>query len=136
MNSKCLISIAIGIALAIFGVKASPYGDSYIRDGDRKNHDLFMGSSHGSDPPTVREHVEEKYEFLRKQNIERTFFAPVGQVITGIHALDQNNEGHGAEPTVTQGGIGQNSVTLRFESQRSYGIDFVVKLFTYAPHSE
>lgn len=134
--SKCFVLITIGIALSIVGSQATPYGDSYNRNENSRNHDLFIGTPRNSDTPTVREHVKEDYELLRKLTVNRTFYAPVGHVITAIHALDQNNVGDGAEATVLDGGIGQNSVNMRFVSQRSHGIDFVVKLFTFTPNSE
>lgn len=71
----------------------------------------------------------ESSRFFRTVGKTKTFTADGYSKITQVKILDKNTEGKGASAAIIAGGVGQTFVTIRFESQKGEGIDFVVELY-------
>ena len=94
-------------------------------------HDMIIGIRQIGDREFIREKIYKapsKWGF-KHQVIEKEFRSPYIRTITMIRALDQNTSGHGAEVTVTGGGVGYDYVKLKFESETFRGIDFYLEIY-------
>lgn len=49
--------------------------------------------------------------------------------INYIEAIDQGAEGPGSKVILTKGGLGQQSVEMKFTSPKSHGFSFIVEIF-------
>lgn len=76
------------------------------------------------------QHITKDASYIGKiVTVTKTFQGDGFSKITQIRALDQYSDGNGATAHFIAGGVGSNFVTIKFESQRFRGIDFVVELY-------
>lgn len=99
------------------------------------SNDLIVGSRTYDDQLVHEENIAIGASIIGKKVIhEQTIKVLTNHVITQVLALDQATGNTGAEVTVTKGGPGQDSITLRFKSQRFRGIYFNVKVYAKIKH--
>ncbi|KAG7206235.1 hypothetical protein KM043_003627 [Ampulex compressa] len=118
---KCIV-LAAFVALACNVELGSASGD--------KSHHLVVGSRLPGDKLSMKENIVKSSSWLRIVTVEKTFYVQTHERITQVQALDQKTNGNGAYASLVGGGPGHNFVTLRFKSQRSHGINFVVEIFS------
>ncbi|XP_076619339.1 putative salivary secreted peptide [Colletes latitarsis] len=94
-----------------------------------KSHNLIVGYRMSGDRLVLRQNVIKNSAWMRIVVEEKTFNTSMYDRITTVQALDQKTNGNGAYASLTAGGPGYSFVTLRFKSQRSHGINFVVELY-------
>ncbi|KAJ8708650.1 hypothetical protein PYW08_010032 [Mythimna loreyi] len=98
-----------------------------------QSHDLVVGQQSYGDV-IVYKTDEVKYAFplfIRTSNIE---YPPNGQtnnhvVITAIYIKDNKRDGSGGYPTIKAGGVGQNFVRIKLETQRGEGMNFTITIY-------
>ncbi|CAH2040635.1 unnamed protein product, partial [Iphiclides podalirius] len=65
---------------------------------------------------------------LLRRDKDYTYKDPLRRIIKGIIARDLSRTD--ASATVTEGGVGFNSVTIHFQSERGKGLNYLVLIFT------
>ncbi|XP_012535214.1 probable salivary secreted peptide [Monomorium pharaonis] len=95
-----------------------------------ESHNLIIGSRMPGDKLVFEENLVKSSSWMQIVKIERTFYVPTGQRITMVEALDQKTNGNGAYASILNGGPGHSNVTMKFKSQRSHGINFVLRLYS------
>nr|QTY40867.1 venom polypeptide precursor [Doratifera vulnerans] len=97
-----------------------------------QSHDLVLGRALPGDLILYKVN-EWKYGFpllVRTSVIE---YPELGQsnfaIITAIVIIDNNYDGHGGYPVVEAGGVGQDFVKIKLESERSYGFNFTITIY-------
>ncbi|XP_043461984.1 probable salivary secreted peptide [Leptopilina heterotoma] len=96
----------------------------------RQSHHLIVGSRLPGDSDLTRDYIYIRPELKRIITIERIINITFSNAkITQVAAYDQKSDGTGAYAVIISGGPGFQHVGLRFVSQLSRGIDFVVELF-------
>ncbi|XP_011161050.2 probable salivary secreted peptide [Solenopsis invicta] len=132
---KYIIGLIVLIA-GLLTVNSIPTnGNNILEDNEGdvvpyESHNLIVGIRSPGDRLSYTENIVKDSSWLRIVTIEKTFFVPQGERITMLEALDQKTNGNGAHASILNGGPGNNNVTLKFKSQRSHGINFVVKLYS------
>ncbi|CAB0038880.1 unnamed protein product [Trichogramma brassicae] len=95
-----------------------------------QSHDLVIGERQYNDILVYSENIALQASVVGQKVVhEQTFSAINNHVITQVVAKDSANDGTGATVTVTGGGPGHDSITLRFKSQRFRGVYFTVQVF-------
>lgn len=94
-----------------------------------KSHNLIVGSRIWGDQQLHKEVIKKDYSWFRVVDKQITFTGDGISKITQIKALDQARDGKGAEVILIAGGPDQCYATLRFESQRSNPIDYIVEIY-------
>lgn len=94
-----------------------------------KSHTLLIGSRLPGDSQQYQERIYKPSKWLRTLSFEKNFKVHPHFSITQIVAEDQSKDGNGGYAKIEKGGIGQNNVTIKFKSQRSEAVDFIVTLF-------
>ncbi|OXU24854.1 hypothetical protein TSAR_008649 [Trichomalopsis sarcophagae] len=93
-------------------------------------NDVIAGSRIPGDRLIQREEVKKDASWVgMKVTITKTFEGDKYSKISQLRALDQHSNGHGATAKIIAGGVGFSYVTIKFESERFRGIDFVVELY-------
>ncbi|KAL7303752.1 hypothetical protein TKK_0003883 [Trichogramma kaykai] len=92
-------------------------------------HNLVVGGRVWGDYLIQRVKVDKKSAWLRHVSESRTFSGDGTSRISQIQVLDQKHDGTGAYATLVTGGPGQTFATLKFKSQKSHGIHFIVELY-------
>ncbi|CAB0042586.1 unnamed protein product [Trichogramma brassicae] len=98
-------------------------------DAAVNQHNLVVGGRVWGDYLIQRVKVDKKSAWLRHVSESRTFSGDGTSRISQIQVLDQKHDGTGAYATLVTGGPGQTFATLKFKSQKSHGIHFVVELY-------
>ncbi|XP_076236329.1 putative salivary secreted peptide [Calliopsis andreniformis] len=130
MLQKLIIFLAaITVAVVITRVDSSPQINYYAANNTNKSHNLIVGFRQVGDRLVLRENIVKNSSWMRIVTVEKTFNTSRFDRITMIQALDQKTNGNGAYASVLSGGPGYSSVNMRFKSQRSHGINFVVELY-------
>ena len=94
-----------------------------------KSHHLEVGGRPFADHLLAKEHIFKSSKILRVITDTWTYSGGPYTNITFIKALDQKDNGDGAHAAIINGGIGRNTVTLKFKSERNHGIDFMVEIY-------
>lgn len=127
---KVIVFLAIVAVAAIFTeVSSVPQVGLYASNNSNKSHNLIVGYRMPGDRLVLRSRVVKNSAWLQIVTEQKTFNASRWDRITLIQALDQKTNGNGAYASILNGGPGHQNVTLRFKSQRSHGIDFIVELY-------
>ncbi|GLV43624.1 uncharacterized protein CBL_07049 [Carabus blaptoides fortunei] len=71
--------------------------------------------------------VKENYKFLQIVNRNLLFQSP--HKITFINVTDQYTNGNGGHASLLSGGIGQNKAIIQLQSQRNYGLNFIIDIY-------
>ncbi|XP_003424275.1 probable salivary secreted peptide [Nasonia vitripennis] len=126
--SAILALIAVAAAsTADFSIRASLEKQVAARD---ESNNLIVGKRHPNDKLMYQENINKRANIVGKKTIyEEVINVPRDHVITAVRALDMMTDGTGAFVVVTGGGPGQESVSLRFKSQRFHGIYFIVQVY-------
>ncbi|XP_043253334.1 probable salivary secreted peptide [Colletes gigas] len=126
---KVLVCLAI-IAVAIFATNVDSFGQpGYANNSTNKSHNLSIGYRMPGDKLVLRQNVVKTSSWMQIVTEQKTFNTSQFYRITLVNALDQKTNGNGAYASLTSGGPGYNSATLRFKSQRGHGINFVVEVY-------
>ena len=96
-----------------------------------ERHDLIIGKLVPGDILIRKYVVWKTYELFKSISITKTYKADGFSKITRVEALDRHDNGHGAKVELVDGGVGYTYVTLRFESENTRGIDFLIKLYVH-----
>lgn len=95
-----------------------------------ESNNLIVGKRQYNDKLIYQENINKKASIIgMKIILEKVINVPRDYVITEVRALDMMTDGTGAFVVVTGGGPGQESISLRFKSQRFHGIYFVVQVY-------
>nr|XP_033334143.1 probable salivary secreted peptide [Megalopta genalis] len=132
MSAKRLfVCLAIALVAVIATEVASAPGiESYANKDGNKSHHFYVGYRVAGDKLIYRENIIVDSSWLQVKSKTKTFnTTSLWEKITYVQALDQKTNGNGAYVSLISGGPGQNSVTLKFKSQRGHGINFVVELY-------
>ncbi|XP_011700837.1 PREDICTED: probable salivary secreted peptide [Wasmannia auropunctata] len=125
MSYKYIVGSAIFIA-ALLTVNTVP-----AREVSYSNkQDLIIGNRVPNDRESLKENVVKKASWNNVQIVEKTYNVSANERITMVAMLDQNTNRKGAKASVLQGGPGWSNVTVKFKSQRSERIDFIVQLYS------
>ena len=92
-------------------------------------HDLIVGSRLIGDKLVYQENIVKNGKWFQVIEFSKTFNLNKVLQITQISAKDQITNGTGAFAKVVSGGPTYNNVTMKFTSQRSYGINFLVTIY-------
>lgn len=94
-----------------------------------KSHDLVVGNRVHGDFLLEQKQVDKSAIPLWKSEQTVTIKGDGIAKITSIEIYDLKPEGQSATPSILKGGPGESFVTVQFESQRSHGIHFLVKVY-------
>ncbi|XP_011686770.1 PREDICTED: probable salivary secreted peptide [Wasmannia auropunctata] len=119
------LTVLLAVLLTVNSVPANGALDTYAD----KSHYLVVGSRVPGDRVVLRENIIKDFSWLRVVTVEKTFYAAAYERITMVEALGQKTNGNGAYVSILNGGPGHNNVTMKFKSQRSHGINFVVQVY-------
>ncbi|NP_001155164.1 venom protein R precursor [Nasonia vitripennis] len=129
--ARQLIFAALAVALAVVAVNSTPYyGGAYQQyaAAPNKSHNLIIGNRQAGDRLVYQENIVKPSKWLQVIEVKKSFNI-TGYLITQIRAMDQKTNGNGAIASRVDGGVGYSNVTLKFKSQRSHGINFVVQIY-------
>ena len=127
---KVIVFLAIVVVAAVFTqVSSVPQVGLYAANNSNKSHNLIVGYRMPGDRLVLRSRVVKNSAWMQIVTEQKTFNASRWDRITLVQALDQKTNGNGAYASILSGGPGHQNVTLRFKSQRSHGIDFIVELY-------
>ncbi|XP_024874525.1 probable salivary secreted peptide [Temnothorax curvispinosus] len=121
------LAFLVTVLLTIITVPANGSIDSYAPAN--KSHHLRVGYRMPGDRLVLKQSIVKNSGWQKVQIVEKTFNVSRFDRITMVEALDQKTNGTGAYASILRGGPGHNNVTLKFKSQRSHGINFVVQLY-------
>lgn len=93
------------------------------------NNTLVVGFKQGSDILLEQKRISEPAKRNKVLNFNRNFKVRPRHSITLVVAVDQFRNGTGSDAKIVRGGPGLNNVTLKFTSQKSQGVDFIVTLY-------
>ncbi|XP_055680155.1 probable salivary secreted peptide [Lutzomyia longipalpis] len=100
-----------------------------------QSHNIQWGNQTHYDRLLHREFVHKSSKWMQVVTHEvnwpnRTQAAQArNATITYIRAMDQYVNGKGGYATLRAGGVGFNHTEVRFKSQRSQGIDFILEIY-------
>ncbi|TGZ36158.1 probable salivary secreted peptide [Temnothorax longispinosus] len=123
------LAFLITVLLTINTVPANGSVESYV-SANQASHHLIVGFRMPGDKLVLKENIVKNSGWMQVKVIEKTFSVPRGERITMVEALDQKTNGNGAYASIKGGGPGHNNVTMKFKSQRSHGINFVLQLYS------
>lgn len=131
--ARQLIFVALAVALAVVAVNSTPYyGGAYYNQqyaaAPNKSHNLIIGNRQQGDRLIYQETIVKPSKWLQVIEVRKSINT-TGYFITQIRALDQKTNGNGAIASLVNGGVGSSNVTLKFKSQRSHGINFLVQIY-------
>ncbi|KAK0085231.1 hypothetical protein PV325_005566 [Microctonus aethiopoides] len=130
MTSKFVL---LAVILATLAIASSLYPPSaYIQQyavAPNKSHHLIAGSRLPGDRLLLQQYIVKSSSWMQITTVEKSFNVSRYEKITQIQALDQKSDGTGAYPSIVRGGPGTSNVTMKFKSQRSKGINFVVLIY-------
>jgi hypothetical protein len=95
--------------------------------GEERHHFSDCQSKPG-DRLLTEKFIVRSYKFLGYTS-SGMFYSNPDATINCIKVIDQKENGTGGYATITNGGVGNNNVTLHFESQFSRGFSFVVRIY-------
>ncbi|XP_011686767.1 PREDICTED: probable salivary secreted peptide [Wasmannia auropunctata] len=119
------LTVLLAVLLTVNSVPANGALDTYAN----KSHDFVVGSRKLGDRVVFKENIIKDSSWQRFVTVEKTFNALWYDRITMIQAFDQETDGNGAYASILSGGPGHRNVTMKFQSQRSYGINFIVQVY-------
>lgn len=94
------------------------------------SNSLIVGKREAGDQSVHNENIAEKASVIGKKVIvTMNITVPPNYYVTQVECWDQASDGTGAEATLTGGGPGASSVSLRFKSQRFHGVYVKVEVF-------
>ena len=125
-RSVTLLAVTIALAVGVLGSTTNYLGARYTPN---KAHNLTIGTRQYGDSLVYQESIVKKSAWLRVVEVNKTFNVTNNYVITQVQALDQKSDGTGAIATRLGGGPGWSNITLRFKSQRSHGINFLLRIY-------
>ncbi|XP_049788395.1 probable salivary secreted peptide [Schistocerca cancellata] len=143
-HSRTLLAVAAAAvaALLVCSSAASPfdYGPSpaeygILQLGSLRNssHNLVLGWRQYGDRLLLRQTVHKGSRFFGVVTAEFSYPPPHSYPrpanITAVYAIDLKKDGHGAFVNLTSGGVGMPRVSLRFKSQRGYGVKHLVEVY-------
>lgn len=130
MIKKCfvLLTLVAAIGIATYAPPAK-YLDHYAANTTNKSHHLIAGSRLPGDRLYYQEYIVKSSSWLQIVSVEKSFNVSKNLRITQLQALDQKTNGNGAYAKIVKGGPGTSNVTIKFKSQRSHGINFLVLLY-------
>ncbi|CAD1479707.1 unnamed protein product [Heterotrigona itama] len=126
---KVIVFLAIVAVAAIFTEVSSVPQVALYANNSNKSHNLIIGYRMPGDRLVVRSRVVKNSSWMQIVTDTKTFNTTRWDRITLVQALDQKTNGNGAYASILNGGPGHQNVTIRFKSQRSHGIDFIVELY-------
>ncbi|XP_034948577.1 probable salivary secreted peptide [Chelonus insularis] len=135
MYAKCLVILSFAAALTVAAAfsQSSAYGQSYASayagPTNNKSHHLIAGNRLPGDYLVLRQNIIKSSSWLQIVTVEKTFNVSGFERITQVQALDQKTNGNGAYASIVKGGPGTSNVTIKFKSQRSHGINFMVLIY-------
>ena len=128
---KAIVYLAIVAIAVIFAqVNTAPQVGYYAANNTNKSHNLVVGYRMPGDRLVLRQNVIKNSSWGRIVVEERTFNVSKWERITMVQALDQKTNGNGAYASITNGGPGNQNVTIRLKSQRGHGINFIIELYS------
>ncbi|XP_024874528.1 probable salivary secreted peptide [Temnothorax curvispinosus] len=117
----------VTVLLTVNTVLANGSNNSYAPANELYRSSLIVGSRVPGDRLAVLQRIERYPSSGRVQVIEKTFDVSRWGRITLLEALDQTP--YGAYVSILRGGLGQNYVTLKFQSQRGQSIKYLLQIF-------
>ncbi|XP_011161048.1 probable salivary secreted peptide [Solenopsis invicta] len=129
---KYIIGLTVLVA-TLLTVNSVPTGEFKVvgfAAYDDKSHHMIVGAREAGDRLAYQENIVKTSSWLQIVKIEKTFSVPSNERITLVEALDQKTNGNGAYASILSGGPGSNSVTIKFKSQRSHGINFDLRIYS------
>lgn len=128
-STSFLILALIAVVAASTSVDSKATSEENVAIRVESNN-LIVGKREYNDKLVYQENINKKPNIVGKKTIhEEVINVPRGYVITEVRALDMITDGTGAFVIVSGGGPGQESVSLRFKSQRFHGIYFIVQVY-------
>lgn len=97
--------------------------------GSIPGHDLIVGSRLPGDKIIHKENIVKTGKWFRVVEVTKTINAIKGTKITQIIAKDLETDGNGAYVKLTNGGPAYSNVSIKFTSQRGYGINFTLEVY-------
>ncbi|XP_051165953.1 probable salivary secreted peptide [Leptopilina boulardi] len=124
LKSVIIFTFTISIALA-WNLKSQ---ETNLK-GKVPGHDMIVGSRLPGDKVIHKENIVKSGKWLRVVELTKTINTIKGTKITQIIAKDLETDGNGGYVKVTNGGPSFSDVTMKFTSQRSYGINFSLEIY-------
>ncbi|XP_043461974.1 probable salivary secreted peptide [Leptopilina heterotoma] len=100
------------------------------KEKPNNSHNLIIGSRQPGDKLYIDLNVTAPAIKSKIVIKSATYFIHLGHNITQIAAVDWKTDGTGADVTLESGSVEENNFTLTFKSQESYGIDFLLQVYT------
>ena len=122
-----VLAFVMAITLAMNVAPSSGLGANLAKN---ISHDFILGSRVSGDRLVLQKTINKPSKTFQIVTHQETFnTTSTHYKITQVAAYDQKTNGNGAFVTLIKGGPGYQNVTLRFKSQRSHGINFIVRLY-------
>lgn len=128
-STRHFVFVALVVALAAVAVQSTPYVKYNPYAAANKSHHLVVGQRQAGDALVYQENIYKPSSWLQTVELIKTFNVTGNFAITQVLALDQKTDGNGAYAYLLGGGPAASAVKLRFKSQRSHGIKFIVQLY-------
>ncbi|BES94529.1 Hypothetical protein NTJ_07338 [Nesidiocoris tenuis] len=125
---RITIALSTGLLFAVLLAVLAPSPALAIDCGKNKSHNAFFGVRGYNDRLLFMDHPKKSGSFLRTVSAD----VNSGQLrgyINYIEVLDQYNNSKGGCAYLTSGGVRNNNVAFHIKSQRSEGLDFIVKVW-------
>ncbi|XP_043461989.1 probable salivary secreted peptide [Leptopilina heterotoma] len=126
---KIIFVLLFATALILVANVSPTTGYNNYNRGKNISHNFIIGSRRPGDRLVMQQNITASASTFKIVTRRVQFLLQAGKNITQLAALDQKIDGTGAYVTLESGGVGKRNATLRFKSQRSHGIHFIVKIF-------
>lgn len=126
---KIIFVLLFATALILVANVSPTTGYNNYYRGRNISHNFIIGSRRPGDRLVMQQNITASAATFQIVTRSVQFLVQGGKNITQVTALDQKVDGTGAYVTLKNGGVGKRNITLRFKSQRSRGINFIVKIF-------
>nr|ABQ18257.1 unknown [Lygus lineolaris] len=123
---RVAVAVTSGLLLAVLLATFAPSPALAIDCGRNKSHNAFIGSRHWDDKLLFMDHPKKESKWLRTVSAD-VATGNLRGIINYIEVLDQKTNGNGGCAYLTSGGAGTNNVAFHIKSQRSHGLDFIIR---------
>uniref|UniRef100_A0A224Y0Z3 Putative conserved secreted protein n=1 Tax=Panstrongylus lignarius TaxID=156445 RepID=A0A224Y0Z3_9HEMI len=128
-----VISASIGalIVSIIVSIGLCPQGTVALDCGKNASHNAYFGHRTDFDTMLYMHHLKVDYKWLRVVTADVNYPSPtdIKGIIRYIEILDQFTDGNGGCAYITKGGMNERAVSFHIKSQRSYGLDFIIRIY-------
>ncbi|XP_073990185.1 probable salivary secreted peptide isoform X2 [Rhodnius prolixus] len=108
-----------------------PQGALALDCGKNSSHNVFFGQLSDHDSLLYMNHLKVDKKWLRivTTDVNYPSFRNIQGVIHYIEIVDQFTDGTGGCAYIMDGGIGEQKVSIYIKSKKSYGLDFIIRIY-------